>query len=35
MRPPGNLAGHLWLVLYHGVRQTPSGCLYRLGLALF
>jgi predicted GH43/DUF377 family glycosyl hydrolase len=24
-----------WLVLYHGVRQTPSGCLYRLGLALF
>jgi predicted GH43/DUF377 family glycosyl hydrolase len=24
-----------WLMLYHGVRQTPSGCLYRLGLALF
>jgi predicted GH43/DUF377 family glycosyl hydrolase len=24
-----------WLVLYHGVRQTPSGSLYRLGLALF
>jgi predicted GH43/DUF377 family glycosyl hydrolase len=24
-----------WLTLYHGVRQTPSGCLYRLGLALF
>jgi predicted GH43/DUF377 family glycosyl hydrolase len=24
-----------WLVIYHGVRQTPSGCLYRLGLALF
>ena len=24
-----------WLVLYHGVRQTASGCLYRLGLALF
>ena len=22
-------------MLYHGVRQTPSGCLYRLGLALF
>jgi hypothetical protein len=22
-------------VLYHGVRHTPSGCLYRLGLALF
>ncbi len=24
-----------WLVLYHGVRQTASGCTYRLGLALF
>jgi predicted GH43/DUF377 family glycosyl hydrolase len=24
-----------WLMLYHGVRHTPSGCLYRLGLALF
>jgi predicted GH43/DUF377 family glycosyl hydrolase len=24
-----------WLVIYHGVRQTPSGSLYRLGLALF
>jgi predicted GH43/DUF377 family glycosyl hydrolase len=24
-----------WLVLYHGVRQTASGCIYRLGLALF
>jgi predicted GH43/DUF377 family glycosyl hydrolase len=24
-----------WLVVYHGVRQTPAGCLYRLGLALF
>ncbi len=23
-----------WLMLYHGVRQTPGGCLYRLGLAL-
>jgi len=23
-----------WLVLYHGVRRTVSGCLYRLGLAL-
>ena len=22
-------------MLYHGVRHTPSGCLYRLGLALF
>jgi len=24
-----------WLVLYHGVRQTASGSLYRVGLALF
>ncbi|MBU0640266.1 MAG: glycosidase [Planctomycetes bacterium] len=24
-----------WLALYHGVRNTPAGCLYRLGLALF
>src|SRR6185295_4261232 len=24
-----------WLMLYHGVRHTASGALYRLGLALF
>lgn len=24
-----------WLVLYHGVRQTASGSIYRIGLALF
>jgi len=24
-----------WLMLYHAVRITPAGCLYRLGLALF
>ncbi len=24
-----------WLMLYHGVRQTASGSIYRLGLALF
>jgi predicted GH43/DUF377 family glycosyl hydrolase len=23
-----------WLMIYHGVRQTPSGSLYRLGVAL-
>lgn len=23
-----------WLILYHGVRTTASGCIYRLGLAL-
>ena len=22
-------------MFYHGVRHTPSGCMYRLGLALF
>jgi predicted GH43/DUF377 family glycosyl hydrolase len=24
-----------WLMLYHGVRRTAAGCLYRLGAALF
>ena len=24
-----------WLMIYHGVRSTASGCLYRLGVALF
>lgn len=24
-----------WLMLYHGVKRTPGGALYRLGLALF
>jgi predicted GH43/DUF377 family glycosyl hydrolase len=24
-----------WLMVYHGVRHTAAGCLYRLGLALF
>jgi predicted GH43/DUF377 family glycosyl hydrolase len=24
-----------WLMLYHGVRQTAAGCLYRTGVALF
>jgi predicted GH43/DUF377 family glycosyl hydrolase len=24
-----------WLMIYHGVRQTCAGCIYRLGLALF
>ena len=24
-----------WLMIYHGVRQTVSGCIYRVGLALF
>jgi len=24
-----------WLMMYHGVRTTAAGCLYRIGLALF
>ena len=24
-----------WLMIYHGVRDTVSGCIYRVGLALF
>jgi predicted GH43/DUF377 family glycosyl hydrolase len=35
MSPPPIETSRGWLVLYHGVRHTPSGCLYRLGLALF
>ena len=33
--PPPIETSRGWLVFYHGVRHTPSGCLYRLGLALF
>jgi beta-1,2-mannobiose phosphorylase / 1,2-beta-oligomannan phosphorylase len=32
--PPIETSGG-WLVIYHGVRQTGAGVLYRLGLALF
>jgi predicted GH43/DUF377 family glycosyl hydrolase len=32
--PPPLETEHGWLVLYHGVRVTASGSLYRLGLAL-
>ena len=35
LSPPPIETSTGWLVLYHGVRHTPSGCLYRLGLALF
>ena len=24
-----------WLMIYHAVRMTPAGCMYRVGLALF
>ena len=35
LSPPPIETSRGWLVIYHGVRHTPSGCLYRLGLALF
>jgi predicted GH43/DUF377 family glycosyl hydrolase len=34
LSPPPLETSEGWLVLYHGVRQTPGGCIYRLGLAL-
>jgi predicted GH43/DUF377 family glycosyl hydrolase len=35
LSPPPIETPQGWLIIYHGVRQTASGCLYRLGLALF
>jgi len=35
LSPPPIATERGWLVLYHGVRVTASGALYRLGLALF
>jgi predicted GH43/DUF377 family glycosyl hydrolase len=35
LSPPLIETARGWLMLYHGVRQTASGALYRLGLALF
>ncbi len=32
--PPPLLTDYGWLVLYHGVRTTVSGAIYRLGLAM-
>lgn len=34
LSPPPMATREGWLVLYHGVRVTAGGCLYRLGLAL-
>lgn len=34
LSPPPIRTDKGWLILYHGVRTTPSGCIYRLGLAL-
>lgn len=35
LSPPPIETEQGWLIIYHGVRQTASGSLYRLGLALF
>ena len=34
LSPPPLETSEGWLILYHGVRTTAGGCLYRLGLAL-
>lgn len=34
LSPPPMWTEHGWLIMYHGVRQTAKGSLYRLGLAL-
>jgi predicted GH43/DUF377 family glycosyl hydrolase len=35
LSPPPIETATGWLVIYHGVRQTAAGSIYRLGLALF
>jgi predicted GH43/DUF377 family glycosyl hydrolase len=35
MSPPPIETPRGWLMIYHGVRMTPSSSIYRLGLALF
>lgn len=35
LSPPPIKIQRGWLVIYHGVKQSPAGCIYRLGLALF
>jgi predicted GH43/DUF377 family glycosyl hydrolase len=35
LSPPPLETSQGWLVIYHGVRQTAAGSIYRLGLALF
>jgi predicted GH43/DUF377 family glycosyl hydrolase len=35
LSPPLIETGRGWLMIYHGVRLTAAGCLYRLGVALF
>ena len=35
LSPPPIETERGWLTIYHGVRHTGAGCIYRLGLALF
>jgi len=35
LSPPPIETEEGWLMIYHGVRLTAAGCIYRLGLALF
>ena len=35
LSPPPIETPEGWLVIYHGVKQSCDGCIYRLGLALF
>ena len=35
LSPPPIETPRGWLVIYHGVKQSCAGCIYRLGLALF
>jgi predicted GH43/DUF377 family glycosyl hydrolase len=35
LSPPPIRTDDGWLVMYHGVRITAAGCLYRLGIALY
>jgi predicted GH43/DUF377 family glycosyl hydrolase len=35
LSPPPIETPQGWLMIYHGVKQTAAGCIYRLGLALF
>ena len=32
--PPLIKTDHGWLLIYHGVKQTVGGCIYRVGLAM-
>ncbi len=34
LSPPPIKTEQGWMILYHGVRMSPAGCIYRLGVAL-